>query len=366
MVVDKTEKEEDQIPFTQDEKSESEKQPAPLDIVFIEKEIPKHIKPKSTRLTKPSEALRSPYKERVVQLHEKKHTIEARIADWIFSANGDIWEPLFKTASGRTTRRIALETFYPNEYLHAGVITSWSAVLNSEELYRSSDSRARLFGLCNMMGGYNLSKKREEFMLENFRLNMQSILCDSPFSSIKAVEMLFLPILQDKHFYLLIFDFKTPAIEIVDNMKYKGKLKAKHATRVRMMTKVLLSYLKKESPKMYANIKDLEPTRLELPWGTTNNFADCGVFAMRHMETYHGKNRRWDCGLSTESKTQSDELADLRLKYLRKILLADINMLRDQVKSKVEEFEKLDKAEMDEMRVNAHKRIRERTKEALG
>ncbi|MFS7973652.1 putative Ulp1 protease family catalytic domain, papain-like cysteine peptidase superfamily [Helianthus anomalus] len=140
-----------------------------------------------------------------------------------------------------------------------------------------------------MMGDYNLSKKREEFMLENFRLNMQSILCDSPFSSIKAVEMLFLPILQGKHFYLLNFYFKTPAIEIADNMKYKGKLKAKHATRVRMMTKILLSYLKQESPKMYANIKDLEPTRLDLPWGTTNNFADCGVFAMRHMETYHGK-----------------------------------------------------------------------------
>ncbi|MFS8002135.1 hypothetical protein Hanom_Chr13g01198521 [Helianthus anomalus] len=95
-VVDKTEKEKDQIPFTQDEKSESEMQPAPLDIVFVEKEIPKCIKPKSTRLTKPSEALRSPYKQRVVKLHEKKHTIEARIADWIFSANGDIWY-LFKS-----------------------------------------------------------------------------------------------------------------------------------------------------------------------------------------------------------------------------------------------------------------------------
>ncbi|MFS8002136.1 hypothetical protein Hanom_Chr13g01198531 [Helianthus anomalus] len=95
------------------------------------------------------------------------------------------------------------------------VITSWSAVLNSEELYRSNDSRARLFGLCNMMGDYNLSKKREEFMLENFRLNMQSILCDSPFGSIKAVEMLFLPILQDKHFYLLILISKLQPLKLL-------------------------------------------------------------------------------------------------------------------------------------------------------
>ncbi|KAI3695381.1 hypothetical protein L1987_78378 [Smallanthus sonchifolius] len=58
--------------------------------IFIKMELPKVIKGKSTRTTKLSEALRSPYKERGVQLNVKRHKEEDRIADWIFAANGEI------------------------------------------------------------------------------------------------------------------------------------------------------------------------------------------------------------------------------------------------------------------------------------
>lgn len=35
--------------------------------------------------------------------------------------------------------------------------------------------------------------------------------------------------------------------------------------------------------------------RLEMPWRTKSNNVDCGIFAMRHMETYCGnKLRGWN------------------------------------------------------------------------
>ena len=41
--------------------------------------------------------------------------------------------------------------------------------------------------------------------------------------------------------------------------------------------------------------------RLEMKWRTLHNKLDCGVFAMRHMETYKGNGlRTWDAKLLHE------------------------------------------------------------------
>lgn len=72
-------------------------------------------------------------------------------------------------------------------------------------------------------------------------------------------------------------------------------------------------------------------------WRTTSNGADCGVFAMRHMETYYGK-KHWRCNLHTEGPEQESRLRRLRFKYLSKILLSDTNQLRDTVAKKARVF----------------------------
>lgn len=76
----------------------------------------------------------------------------------------------------------------------------------------------------------------------------------------------------------------------------------------------------------------VKATRLEMKWRTIYNGVDCGIFVMRHMETYMGQRcNKWDCGLDDESDTQTDQLNALRVKYLTKILLSKINILRDKV-----------------------------------
>ena len=87
--------------------------------------------------------------------------------------------------------------------------------------------------------------------------------------------------------------------------------------------------------------------RLKMRWRTTRNGADCGVFAMRHMETYYG-NKHWRCNLSTEGAEQDRRLRRLRFKYLSKILLSDTNQLRDTVAKKARVFHKNGEPRLDE------------------
>lgn len=43
--------------------------------------------------------------------------------------------------------------------------------------------------------------------------------------------------------------------------------------------------------------------RLEMKWRTESNKYDCGIFAIRHMETYKGNGlRNWDCKFLHENE----------------------------------------------------------------
>lgn len=49
-------------------------------------------------------------------------------------------------------------------------------------------------------------------------------------------------------------------------------------------------------------LEKLDPVMVEMSWKTNNNFDDCGVFVMRHMETYMGQPwTTWHTGLDIES-----------------------------------------------------------------
>ncbi|KAJ0440083.1 hypothetical protein HanHA300_Chr16g0632491 [Helianthus annuus] len=93
----------------------------------------------------------------------------------------------------------------------------------------------------------------------------------------------------------------------------------------------------------------VEPVRLEMPWRTKHNVIDCGVFLMRHMETYKGvAGKGWECGFSNEctdageiTYKQHKEIDDLRHKYIAKMLLSDANTYISFVESDVAKYKKL-------------------------
>ena len=48
-------------------------------------------------------------------------------------------------------------------------------------------------------------------------------------------------------------------------------------------------------------IISLNPRVVRVGWQTKDNSVDCGVFVMRHMETYMGNLSTWRAGLRTEN-----------------------------------------------------------------
>jgi hypothetical protein len=80
--------------------------------------------------------------------------------------------------------------------------------------------------------------------------------------------------------------------------------------------------------------KTMEMARLvrkEVPWATRDNYTDCGVFIMRHMEMFKGVKSDFDCGFSVEEDVNKIQARNLRFKYAARIMMAENNMLRDNM-----------------------------------
>ena len=125
-------------------------------------------------------------------------------------------------------------------------------------------------------------------------------------------------------------------------------------------------YLLHENHPKHNELLDAEIRIMKTGCRTRNNFVDCGVFVMRHMETYKGEHYGDCCGLSEEGKQQIKELRDLRVKYAAKILLADCNKVKKEFEKETEVFRRLPPAEKDRLEVDVFKRIKKRVVEMMG
>ncbi|XP_035836989.1 uncharacterized protein LOC118484956 [Helianthus annuus] len=69
----------------------------------------------------------------------------------------------------------------------------------------------------------------------------------------------------------------------------------------------------------------------KLEWATSDNFNDCGVFAMRHVEMYKWSDVKFESGFSTRKDIQDMQLKNLRMKISTKLLLSEANMYKETV-----------------------------------
>ncbi|KAK1366254.1 hypothetical protein POM88_041815 [Heracleum sosnowskyi] len=68
-----------------------------------------------------------------------------------------------------------------------------------------------------------------------------------------------------------------------------------------------------------------------MPWQTLGNYKDCGIFLMRHLETYKGEPKSWITDLKVESIQQTAKLLKLRAKYCHAILSSSLNEKRKYI-----------------------------------
>ncbi|KAM0044037.1 putative papain-like cysteine peptidase superfamily [Helianthus debilis subsp. tardiflorus] len=276
--------------------------------------------------------LASPYINRVVELSEKLTSVEKIYSDWIFSARGFEMDVVFQIEdqpdSGLT--RTVLETLSHDEYVHFAVVNVWARILNHEEKFKADDKIKRLFCTYQMLDGGTYGSSYE-MMQADFFGNMIKVLKEEQVASLKEVDLLFIPVLQSDHFYLVCFYMKKCQIAVIDNsslyddsfdLKYRGSPeKLRHLVEDFMLIRGVVGGRKMHKAQI---------SRLKMSWRTVDNKVDRGIFLMRHMETFEGSSLRcWRCGFVKEVDCgQKEQLDELRCKYATKILLHYLNARR--------------------------------------
>ncbi|KAK1390089.1 hypothetical protein POM88_018267 [Heracleum sosnowskyi] len=78
-----------------------------------------------------------------------------------------------------------------------------------------------------------------------------------------------------------------PAFEIIDNMKREEEPKLYYGKIPSILHSHFVKYLQLKGFQVLSQmILKLKPSYLSMPWQIKSNSADCGIFVMRHMETY--------------------------------------------------------------------------------
>jgi len=71
--------------------------------------------------------------------------------------------------------------------------------------------------------------------------------------------------------------------------------------------------------------------RLNFPWTNEENKVDCGIYTIRHMETYFGDAKIWDSGIRNDKL--KEQMKILRRRYLHQLLDSEYNEVRDHFRT---------------------------------
>ncbi|KAM0071381.1 hypothetical protein Hdeb2414_s0001g00024481 [Helianthus debilis subsp. tardiflorus] len=174
---------------------------------------------------------------------------------------------------------------------------------------------------------------------------------------LKEYGNLIFPILERGRYYLVCFDLKYLAITVINNMHlFESPVKVvddddfflkltpmklvrnclylihKCTASLYVQKDVVVKYLKRVRHPRYYDIAARHPVRLEIGWATIGNYEDCGIYTMRHMETWIGIiEDRWQVGFPTDMAKAKTKIAQLRKKYAVKLITSEANKHRERI-----------------------------------
>nr|GMC75405.1 putative ulp1 protease family, C-terminal catalytic domain-containing protein [Ipomoea batatas] len=224
--------------------------------------------------------------------------------------------------SGRIARRVDLRSLAPGVEVTVAVINVWSCILNYRELSKAPSAPARL----NTAVGLQLNEVDSE-RVAWFAGSLGADFALTPYKQWSHVNLLFFPIVESKRFYLLCVNFETERLEIIDSSASTEATALKYGDTPDNVKLLLYEYFKKVREGFLSGVcLNLETKRMPMKWRDSRNTIDCGVYVMRHMESFLGESvGSWVCGLA---KGDRAELNRLRLHYMKEMCTFDVNVHR--------------------------------------
>lgn len=334
----------------------------PIQNVKFGKQITTTIRAKRLQILPPSK--RSPFVERVVDIDSSLTKDENSLSNWVFSISGDPSETVFKTETGQIGQRHMFESLCPHEHPFSGVIDCFVEVLNYNERFRNMDTPSCFFFKTYVMtpsymdfGGYV-----NQASYNCFKENLEHCLGESEEKrKLKGFDLVFFPACRDKHYFVYVFDFKKRRMLILDNILYLTP-EDPFQNVTRNLKNMFGRYLEEKKHHMASSVQyDINPENQYMTWKTSNNWNDCAIFAIRHMETYKGGGLvQWKTGFKMEGAEQLEQLRKLRRRYCMKILMSEVNVMKNDISNHVIRYLTMPDAQRRSMYQNAMMKLSER------
>nr|GLL24915.1 uncharacterized protein LOC109168900 [Ipomoea trifida] len=249
------------------------------------------------------------------------------VVNWLLGGAGVDMEDTVFSIDGREARWDDLLTLVPGSEIGTAVIDAWACLLNRREISRNSAAPTRFFAstfttLHTIVDTSHSREQRVKWFRERLLLDFKSC----PHSDITKVDMIFFPILRREHYFLLCFDFRRYCLEIIDNASAPTTNKEKYGESLEDMQDMLSEFYNKVHNGRSILCAGLVPKRMQMAWCDSRNKIDCGVYLMRHMESFLGQGvLDWDCGLVKE---EYSTLHKLRLQYMKELVVSEYNLHR--------------------------------------
>nr|GMD89966.1 uncharacterized protein LOC109158392 [Ipomoea batatas] len=118
---------------------------------------------------------------------------------------------------------------------------------------------------------------------------------------INDADLIFFPVLRHGHYFLICINVKASKLEIIDNKSLiRGvTMKDKYGDCTTLL------------------VDELTEEVVDMSWKESENYIDCGLFVMRHMETYKGTLKKWNPGFRKKASLNEDFLIGLRARFRR-------------------------------------------------
>ncbi|CAH9068265.1 unnamed protein product [Cuscuta europaea] len=220
------------------------------------------------------------------------------------------------------------------------IIDAFTKIMNDRE--ESNKSTKRAFIASTQV--YAMFDFASGDPIENMVDRLQKEINDAA-ADVTKLDMILFPIHNHEHYYIYCFYTTNNIVDVIDNRmlpdgvsvedKYGKTLKKMHEGFKAFCEKVQISSTTSWVPRI-----------LYMPWRHNSNHVDCGVYTLRHLETFRGQGHVWDSGFATAAtndgiKAQSETIQKMRVMYAAQVLLSKFNKERENILKKAKDYLKM-------------------------
>ncbi|XP_019156984.1 PREDICTED: uncharacterized protein LOC109153584 [Ipomoea nil] len=324
------------------EERSTEKEQTLFDIALeeSERENVQHGEREKRKLKNVPLRLRSPY---WTKNNEKLSFVSAKekmLSDFAFM-EPSIQHPIDETLFRYKRYHIARDQFLTlrDGEVEKTIIDVWSLRMNSENITRGMGEPKCIYFTTNpFMEIDDATEWKIEFSAEekqrrfNGSLDYEIKLASN--IDISDAELVFFPVIRYHHYFIMCLNFKKRVVQVVDNrtlgkntnflQRYdncdQNLVNAfKEYCKFKRITTLLNKMTKHDDEDDVFNHE-----LVKMSWKNATNVTDCGVYCMRHMQTFKGNGPNWESGFN-RTPANAIFLTSLRAKYAADILFLPMN-----------------------------------------